>query len=361
MILDSLSKRTVVVGLSGGVDSSLAAKLLTDQGHNVIGIFLKNWEDGSEQCSVAEDLRDAESVAEKLEIPFHTCNFSKEYWDDVFQYFLKENQAGRTPNPDILCNKYIKFGVFLKKAKELGADFIATGHYAKKVFNQHSDQFELHVPADKNKDQTYFLHALTQEQLSRSLFPLADLQKTQVRTLAEEFGFSNFQKKDSTGICFIGKRNYSEFLQQYISKKPGNIVTADGQAVGKHIGLSFYTIGQRKELGIGGIQGFPEKPWFVVRKDMEQNELMVGQDEELLLVDKLVAQKLTWIGTLPFQKSFKCQAKIRYRQKAVDCTVHVIAENRVEVIFKSAQRAVTSGQSVVFYVGEVCLGGGEIE
>ena len=357
----AIPPQKVVVGLSGGVDSSVAAKLLKDQGYEVIGVFLKNWEETSEQCIAEEDLRDAENIAKQLEIPFFTFNFSKQYWNDVFEYFLKENRLGRTPNPDILCNKYIKFGIFHEKAKALGADYIATGHYAKKVFNKTKKAYELHIPADTNKDQTYFLHAITQKQLARSIFPLENLKKKQVREIAQKHGFTNHEKKDSTGICFIGKRNYSQFLQQYLAKTPGNISTPKKQIIGKHIGLSFYTIGQRKELDIGGQKGFPEKPWFVIKKDLENNVLIVSQDETLLFSKKLTAQKINWITTTPSSQTFDCEARIRYRQAPFGCTIKPQTETQQEVIFQTPQRAIAPGQSIVFYDHGKCLGGGEIQ
>ena len=381
-------KTKVIVGLSGGVDSSVAAKLLVDQGYEVVGVFMKNWEDGTEHCSALEDMKDAEQVAKKMGIPFYTYDFSRQYWEEVFEYFIRENKAGRTPNPDILCNRYIKFGVFLDKAQELEADFIATGHYAKRVLNNASGEYELHIPEDKEKDQTYFLHALTQDQLSKALFPLENMQKNQVRSIAEEYGFLNATKKDSTGICFIGERNYSEFLQKYVSKNPGNIVTPEGQVIGKHIGLSFYTIGQRRELGIGGVTGAEEKPWFVIEKDFESNNLVVSQDENLLLKSELMATDLTWIGGVPPAEVFECQARIRYRQGLVACKIALMERKQTQGLeigdqgtkkrgvdlisnvrhpvhakahFKEPQRAVAPGQSVVFYQGDNCLGGGVIQ
>ncbi len=356
-----MTKRRVIVGLSGGVDSSVSAKLLLDQGYETIGVFLKNWDEKDKNCMAAEDVADARNVAAKLNIPFYVFDFSQEYRKHVFQYFLEENKAGRTPNPDILCNKFIKFGVFLEQTKKLGADFIATGHYARKVFNENTEQFELHIPVDKNKDQTYFLHALTQQQLEKSLFPLAKFTKPEVRKLAKEYGFKNAEKKDSTGICFIGKRPYSEFLQQYLAKKPGEIITQKRQIIGKHIGLSFYTIGQRKELGVGGVKDYRDAPWFVVEKRFKTNELMVSQDENLLLSTFLLATNLTWTcGRIPKEKFF-CEARIRYRQGSQSCAVKQISSDEVEVKFKTPQRAVTPGQSVVFYQGAVCLGGGVIK
>ncbi len=354
-----MKKNRVVVGLSGGVDSAVSAKLLLDQRYEVIGVFLKNWEE-DENCPAAVDALDARNVAKKLDIPFYTFNFSKEYWDQVFAYFLSENKKGRTPNPDILCNKFIKFGSFLEKAKELKADFIATGHYAKKFLNPETKKYELHVPIDKEKDQTYFLYALSQDQLAKALFPLTELTKSEVRKLAKKYGFENAGKKDSTGICFIGERNYSEFLQKYLDKKPGKIVTPEGEVVGDHIGLSFYTIGQRRELRIGGVRGAEEAPWFVIGKDKKKNELIVNQDEKLLFCGCLQADDLSWIsGEAPGSEIF-CEARIRYRQTSQSCLVRLDRKNKANVYFSTPQRAVTPGQSVVFYQGENCLGGGII-
>ncbi|MCF7905682.1 tRNA 2-thiouridine(34) synthase MnmA [Candidatus Gracilibacteria bacterium] len=355
------SKYRIAVGLSGGVDSSVAAKLLVDQGYEVIGIFMRNWEDDSPQCTAPRDALDAERVAKKLGIPFHEVNFAKEYWNEVFEYFLEENKRGRTPNPDILCNVYIKFGALLEKAKELGCELLATGHYAKKYWNEETHQWELHIPADRTKDQTYFLHALSQAQLASALFPLEDLEKHDVRRIAQETGFANAEKKDSTGICFIGERNYSEFLQKFIKKSPGNITEADTRKVlGEHMGLSFYTIGQRKELGIGGVKDFPDAPWFVVEKNFQSNELVVSQKEDKLLADSLSAENLTWIsGKSPAEK-FECGARIRYRSDVVPCTV-TLQKDTAQVTFKEPVRAITPGQSIVFYNGDVCVGGGEIQ
>ncbi len=355
----------IVVGLSGGVDSAVSAKLLVDQGHDVLGVFMKNWEENGPDCTATEDAIEAEKVAKKLGIKFHMVNFAKEYWNHVFQYFLKENEAGRTPNPDILCNKFVKFDAFLKEAKKLGAEKIAMGHYAK--VTEEGGVFRLEIPADTEKDQTYFLHALNQEQLSQSIFPLAELQKDEVRNIAREAGFTNAEKKDSTGICFIGERNYSEFLQKYLKKTPGKIREFVNQKiVGDHIGLSFYTIGQRKELGIGGVKGFDEAPWFVIRKDGEKNELIVSQDESLLEATELEARKFNWIAGKPPRAEFQVLGKIRYRDKGEKCDV-VIKNCRgtacsapVKIMFHTPVRAITAGQSVVLYDNNVCLGGGEI-
>jgi len=348
----------IVVGLSGGVDSAVAAKLLVDQGHEVIGIFMRNWEEGEPECTATEDALDAEKVAKELRIEFHMVNFAKEYWNHVFKYFLKENKAGRTPNPDILCNKFVKFDAFLKEAKKLDAEKIAMGHYAN--VSKDEELFKLEIPADKEKDQTYFLHALNQEQLSYALFPLAKLQKAEVRNIAHEAGFKNAEKKDSTGICFIGERNYSEFLQKYVKKSPGKIRDHQTQKIiGDHIGLSFYTIGQRKELGIGGVKGFEEAPWFVITKDRENNELIVSQDETLLDSTELETLNFNWIAGLPLSKKFEALGKIRYRDKGEMCDVVVEGES-VKVTFRKPVRAITAGQSIVLYENNVCLGGGEI-
>ncbi|MCF7917683.1 tRNA 2-thiouridine(34) synthase MnmA [Candidatus Gracilibacteria bacterium] len=355
-----MKKKKIVVGLSGGVDSSVAAKLLIDQGYEVLGVFMKNWDENGPECTASEDAAMAEKVAKHLHIPFHTANFTKEYWNDVFEYFLSENKAGRTPNPDILCNKYIKFGAFLTEAKKLGVDFIATGHYAKKVWNEKTNLYELHIPTDKEKDQTYFLHAISQEQLAQAIFPLQDLQKAEVRKIAKKEGFVTADKKDSTGICFIGERNYYDFLQKYLKKTPGDFIDADSEkVVGTHSGLSFYTIGQRKNLQIGGIRGFEEKPWFIIAKNFKDNQIIVSQDESKLDGIELTAHKLTWIsGNAPSEK-FECTARIRYRSRDVAC--YVSTKNDIaHVKFHSPVRAISPGQSVVFYDGDVCLGGGEI-
>jgi len=348
----------IVVGLSGGVDSAVAAKLLVNQGHEVIGVFMRNWEEGGPECTAIEDALEAEKVAKNLGIEFHMVNFAKEYWDHVFEYFLKENKAGRTPNPDILCNKFVKFDAFLKEAKKMKAEKIAMGHYAD--VSEEGGIFRLEIPADKEKDQTYFLHALNQEQLSHALFPLAELQKSEVRDIAREAGFLNAEKKDSTGICFIGERNYSEFLQKYVKKDPGKIRDHGTQKViGDHIGLSFYTIGQRKELGIGGVKGFDEAPWFVVRKDGASNELIVSQNETLLDSTELESQNFNWIVGAPPSEKFEALGKIRYRDNGEMCDV-IVEGKRVKVTFRKPVRAITAGQSIVLYDNDVCLGGGEI-
>ncbi len=356
--------------MSGGVDSSVAAKLLLDQGYEVIGVFMKTWDTNDPHCPASEDAADARSVAAKLSIPLYVFDFSKEYWRDVFEYFLEQNRQGRTPNPDILCNKYIKFEALWQKARELGADCIATGHYVSLKFNKNTEKSYICVPKDKGKDQTYFLYTLTQEQLARTLFPLADIEKKEVRRIARDLGLVTADKKDSVGICMVGDRNYTEFLQHYVSKSPGNIIDADTKkVVGEHMGLSFYTIGQRKTLGIGGVKGFPEAPWFVIKKDFKTNELVVSQDEEKLLGTDLMAINLHWIsGSVPAKK-FQCMAKIRYRSESTPCYAELVSASpesgsksgmTMNVTFDSPVRAISPGQSVVFYDGDVCLGGGEI-
>jgi len=353
-----MNKGCVVVGLSGGVDSSVTALLLKQQGYDVIGLFMKNWEDddSDEYCSSRQDLVDAASVADTIGIPLEAVNFSKEYKDRVFSYFLREYQAGRTPNPDILCNSEIKFKAFLEHAVNLGAEKIATGHYAK--IRELDGLFQLLKADDTSKDQSYFLHRLNQAQLSKAMFPLGNIQKSQVRKIAEQHSLSNFAKKDSTGICFIGERPFREFLTQYLPTQPGDMVTPAGKLVGKHVGLSFYTIGQRQGLGIGG-QGLP---WFVVDKDMHNNKLVVvqGHDHPLLLKSELSATKIHWIsGTVP-EIGHSYTAKTRYRQEDAACKIKPIDDDNLHFIFMEPQWAVTPGQSVVAYNDKVCLGGGII-
>jgi len=360
----------VVVGLSGGVDSSVSAKLLVEAGYEVIGIFMKNWEDKDDPlCPAAIDAADARAVADQLGIQFYSFNFAQEYWRDVFEDFLQAHRDGLTPNPDIWCNQYIKFKVFLEKAEELGADFLATGHYAKNYFNEKTGLQELQIPEDKAKDQTYFVYTLGQSQLQKVLFPLEDLDKSEVRRIAQEANFTNANKKDSTGICFVGERNYSKFLQEYLEKEPGDIIELEtGRVLGQHIGLSFYTFGQRRELHIGGVKGAKESPWFVVNKNFDQNRLEVSQDENQLLTSELKAHKLTWVaGKAPDKTNL--QARIRYRSEAVACEISSPDKGRcpakrdggvLRTTFASPVRAVTPGQSIVFYDGEICLGGGII-
>jgi tRNA-specific 2-thiouridylase len=353
-------KKHIVVGLSGGVDSSVAAWLLKKQGHQVTGVFMQNWvaDANDPHCSAQQDLSDARTVCDKLGIPLRTINFAKEYWDHVFQHFLDELALGRTPNPDILCNQEIKFKAFLNYALELGADFIATGHYAQT--NHHSDQVFLQRGADISKDQTYFLHRLDQHQLSHSWFPIGQLEKPAVRAIAHEAGFVTASKKDSTGICFIGERRFKEFLGEYLLAQPGDIETDQGELIGKHNGLMFYTLGQRQGLGIGGHKKYGEAPWYVLVKDIERNTLIVGQDSAhpLLMKNTLNCHQVNWITTPP-TLPLQCTAKIRYRQEDQSCIINQ-TETGYRVDFAQSQRAITPGQSVVFYQQDFCLGGGVI-
>jgi tRNA-specific 2-thiouridylase len=356
------SERNVIVGLSGGVDSSVAAYLLKEQGYNVQALFMKNWEedDKDEYCSAALDLEDSNKICEKLNITLHTRNFSTEYWDKVFSYFLDEYRLGRTPNPDVICNKEIKFKTFLEHALKIGANHIATGHYARVRYSD--GHFKLFKAKDLNKDQTYFLYALNQQQLSKSWFPLGDLTKPEVRQIAEKVGFSNFSKKDSTGICFIGERKFKEFLNRYIPSQPGEMRTHEGELIGRHDGLMFYTYGQRQGLGIGGLTNGSGDAWYVLEKDLEKNILYVGQghNHPMLFRSKLTATQVNWISDRPSNSSFQCMAKTRYRQQDQACTVSQLDKNTCEVVFDNPQRAITPGQSVVFYSKEECLGGGVI-
>lgn len=350
----------IIVGLSGGVDSSVATLLLLEQGYEVEALFMKNWDedDNDGYCTAEQDLSDAQKVADKLGVKLHTKNFSADYWDDVFEDFIQEHKKGRTPNPDVLCNQKIKFKVFLDHALSLGADKIATGHYAR--ITNYNDSYQLRTGLDPNKDQSYFLYLLGQLQLSKSLFPLGEISKTRVREIANDNGLITADKKDSTGICFIGERNFSEFLQTYLPKQQGNIVDENGQFIKHHQGLAFYTIGQRKGLEIGGGFSNSPKPWFVADKRIDKNELLVVQgDHPLLYHNALTTSKLHWIGKQP-TLPLVCQAKIRYRQASQECTIYAIADS-VKVIFNEPQRAVTPGQSIVFYQDDVCLGGAIIE
>ncbi|MDP2804881.1 MAG: tRNA 2-thiouridine(34) synthase MnmA [Gallionellaceae bacterium] len=357
------SRRCVVVGMSGGVDSSVTALLLKQQGYEVIGLYMKNWEDDSdsEYCPYRQDLIDAISVADIIGIPFEAVNFSKEYKDRVFSYFLREYEAGRTPNPDILCNSEIKFKAFLEHAIRLGADAIATGHYAQ--VQEINGTFNLLKAKDSSKDQSYFLHRLNQQQLSNSLFPLGNILKSQVRDIAREHGLSNHAKKDSTGICFIGERPFREFLNRYLPTKPGDMLTPDGKQVGKHMGLSFYTIGQRQGLGIGGSRDSSSEPWFVAAKDMAKNQLIVvqGHDHPALLSSQLRAIDMHWISGTSADTSRSYAAKTRYRQQDAACRIDLRDPKNAHFSFEQAQWAATPGQSVVIYDGEICLGGGIIE
>lgn len=351
----------VIVGMSGGVDSSVSALLLSQQGYQVEGLFMKNWDedDGTEYCTAKVDLEDARQVCEKLNIPLNTANFAAEYWDQVFENFLTEYDAGRTPNPDVLCNREIKFKVFLEYAELLGADYIATGHYARL---DHNKATSLLRGLDDNKDQSYFLYAVSEQAFAKTLFPIGDLIKPQVRKLAEQHDLVTYDKKDSTGICFIGERRFKDFLEQHIAAKPGNIITTDGEVIGQHQGSVFYTLGQRGGLGIGGVKGRPEAPWYVVSKDVENNVLRVvqGHDNPLLYTSALAAEQLHWINGLPTSTAFDCTAKTRYRQADQQCRVTLSEAAGCVVDFTSPQWAVTPGQSVVFYNDELCLGGGII-
>lgn len=345
------SEITVVVGMSGGVDSSVTALITKLQGYRVLGLFMKNWDetnpDGS--CTADADYQDVIKVCEKLDIPYYSVNFVKEYWDGVFSEFLEDYKKGFTPNPDILCNREIKFKVFYQKAKLLGADFLATGHYCQVKDGQ------LLKAVDQNKDQTYFLYAVERGVFKDVLFPIGHLPKPKVRELAEKFDLATKAKKDSTGICFIGERNFKEFLSQYIQSVKGNFVDINGKVLGQHDGVCFYTLGQRKGMGIGG----PGAAWFVVAKNFDRNEVVLaqGDDHPALYADGLTAVELNWLSDVP--ETFKCSAKVRYRQTEQPCTV-TREGNTVKVIFDRPQRAMTPRQSVVFYIGEKCVGGGII-
>ena len=353
--------KTVVVGMSGGVDSSVAAYLLKEQGYNVIGLFMNNWEETDDNgvCTAEQDFSDVRRVASLLNIPYYSVNFAKEYMDRVFSYFLAEYNAGRTPNPDVLCNREIKFKEFKQKAKELGADYIATGHYCDILHD--GDTHYLLKAKDQNKDQTYFLNQLSQSQLEGVLFPLGKLDKSEVRRIAEEQGFVTAKKKDSTGICFIGERNFRNFLQTYLPNKKGKMMTYDGKVLGEHLGLMYYTIGQRRGLNIGGQKGDDGSRWFVIEKDLKNNILYVAHGAEDRLYSKgLIMNECNWIPSRPQQDTFKCTAKFRYRQPEQNCTVHIL-KDRIEVEFEERQRAITEGQYAVFYDGDKCIGGGIIE
>ena len=357
------SKEKIIVGMSGGVDSSVAALLLLKQGYEVEGLFMKNWEedDSDEYCAAAEDLADAQSVCDELGIKLHSINFATEYWDRVFKHFLDEYSAGRTPNPDILCNKEIKFRAFLDHALNLGADKIATGHYVRTATVDGKEQ--LLRGLDNNKDQSYFLYTLNQYQLSHSLFPVGEYQKEKIRELAEQHGLTTFNKKDSTGICFIGERRFDTFLKQYLPAKPGDIKTTEGEVIGTHSGLMYYTMGQRKGLGIGGMQNAKEDAWFVVDKNLDNNTLIVGQghNHPRMLHNTLECKQLHWIDPKAITSPMSCTAKNRYRQPDQECKLEQIGDDHYRVHFIEPQRAITPGQSVVFYQNEICLGGGIIE
>ena len=358
------AKKKVIIGMSGGVDSSVSAFILQQQGYQVEGLFMKNWEedDDTDYCTAAADLADAQAVADKLGMKLHKINFAAEYWDNVFEHFLSEYKAGRTPNPDILCNKEIKFKAFLEYAAEdLGANYIATGHYVRRSGND--DNAQLLRGLDENKDQSYFLYALNKKQIGQSLFPVGEIEKPIVRKIAEDLGLATAKKKDSTGICFIGERKFKDFLARFLPAQPGEIRTVDGKVVGHHDGLMYHTLGQRKGLGIGGVKGLSEDPFYVVEKDLINNVLVVaqGHDNSALLSSGLIASQLTWVDMQPLRENLCCTVKTRYRQADIPCEIQPLDNNTIKVIFDEPQIAVTPGQSAVFYLGEVCLGGGIIE
>lgn len=353
----------VIVGMSGGVDSSVAARLLLDQGYEVEGLFMKNWDedDGTEYCTAIQDLEDASRVCAKLGIELKTANFAAEYWDKVFEYFLEEYRALRTPNPDVLCNSEIKFKVFLELAETLGAEYIATGHYAR-VIREKGDSAKLYKGLDSNKDQSYFLHAVSQSAFNKALFPLGELEKSEVREIARQNQFDNSEKKDSTGICFIGERRFRDFLKTYIPAQPGEIETVDGQPVGAHEGLMYYTFGQRQGLGIGGVSNRPDEPWYVAGKDIERNVLQVAQgDHPSLFNSELNCKDIYFIdGQAPVEgETLSC--KTRYRQTDQNCQISRETDCSWSIKFEQAQRAITPGQYAVLYKGDHCLGGGIID
>lgn len=358
------SKTRVVVGMSGGVDSSVTALLLKEQGYDVIGVFMKNWDDTDEfgVCTATEDYKDVALVANKIGIPYYSINFEKEYWDKVFTYFLDEYKKGRTPNPDVMCNKEIKFKAFLDYAMELGAEYVATGHYARVTRDENGVTHMLRG-IDNNKDQTYFLNQLSQEQLSKVMFPLGEMNKKEVRRIAEEADLATAKKKDSTGICFIGEKDFKTFLMNYLPAQPGKMLTLDGEVMGQHDGLMYYTIGQRKGLGIGG-NGTSNEPWFVIGKDLAKNELYVGQGYEnpVLYATHLNASDFSFTNHSEKPATFHCTAKFRYRQTDVGVTVHLDKEsNTAQIEFDEPARAITPGQAIVLYDGDECIGGGTID
>ncbi|STX51330.1 tRNA (5-methylaminomethyl-2-thiouridylate)-methyltransferase [Legionella busanensis] len=352
-------KVKVIVGMSGGVDSSVAAWLLKEQGYHVEGLFMKNWEQDDEDnyCPAAIDLADAQAVANQLGIHLHTINFSAEYWDRVFAHFLQEYEAGRTPNPDVLCNKEIKFKAFLNHALTLGADFIATGHYAK------VEDGNLFKAKDRDKDQTYFLNAVNKEALAKTLFPVGDYLKSEIRSFAANLNLVTSQKKDSTGICFIGEKRFKSFLNEFILAQPGKIMSSDGMMLGQHDGLMFYTIGQRQGLGIGGRYDSGDEPWYVVDKDTETNTLIVaqGKDHPMLYAQGLICSNIHWLALYEDKLPLTCYAKTRYRQPDQACVISPAIDTGHCVMFSTPQRAVTPGQYIVFYDRNQCLGGAIIE
>lgn len=353
----------VIVGMSGGVDSSVAAWLLKEQGYVVEGLFMKNWEqdDNDGFCPAALDLADAQAVCNQLQIPLHTVNFAKEYWDRVFEHFLSEYQLGRTPNPDVLCNKEIKFNAFLNHAVKLGADYIATGHYAKNKVEGNLGY--LYKAKDREKDQTYFLHAVAPEALAKTLFPIGDYTKPEIRQFAKDLGLVTQAKKDSTGICFIGEKRFKSFLQEFMLSKPGDIKNMNNEVLGRHDGLMFYTLGQRQGLGIGGMQDSTDDPWYVVDKDTQNNTLYIAQGNQhpMLFAKGLICSPIHWLSDLKNNLPLSCYAKTRYRQQDQACLISPLDANHHNVIFSEPQRAVTPGQYIVFYDKNQCLGGATIE
>lgn len=361
---DTVRGKRIVVGLSGGVDSAVAALLLKDAGADVQALHMTNWEDDEGYCTAAADLQDARRICERLDVPLHHVNFALEYRERVFEHFLSEYRAGRTPNPDVLCNREIKFGVFRTYAKRLGAERLATGHYAR--IRYVGGKAQLWKAADRNKDQSYFLHAVGEAALAETLLPLGELSKGEVRGIARDRDLNVHDKKDSTGICFIGERPFREFLAQYLPARPGPIRTPDGRTLGEHAGLMYYTIGQRQGLGIGGLKDAGDAPWYVAAKDLNENALIVVQGEHpLLYSDELDATAASWIGHPPDAlrraELLSCRAKVRYRQTDKDCKVGTSTDGKLTVSFDEPQRAVAPGQSVVFYQGERCLGGAVID
>ena len=356
-------KAKVIVGMSGGVDSSVAAWLLLNQGYQVEGLFMKNWEqdDTHEFCPAAQDLADAQAVCNQLHITLHSVNFSKQYWDRVFAHFLSEYEQGRTPNPDVLCNREIKFNAFLNHALSLGADYIATGHYAKNRIDGHIGY--LYKAKDRDKDQTYFLHAIEPSALAKTLFPIGEYNKPQIRAFAKKLGLVTHAKKDSTGICFIGEKRFKTFLQEFILTKPGDIKDMQGDILGQHDGLMFYTLGQRQGLGIGGLQNATEEPWYVVDKELTENILYVAQGSQhpMLYAQGLICSSIHWLADCKDNLPLTCYAKTRYRQMEQACMISPQDKNQHYVMFSSPQRAVTPGQYVVFYDKNQCLGGAIIE
>ncbi len=350
----------IILGMSGGVDSSVAAWRLLQQGYEVHGLFMSNWDDDDAYCTAAQDYQDARQVCEQLQIPLHKVDFAAEYRQRVFEHFLAEYRAGRTPNPDVLCNREIKFGVCFDYARRLGADLVATGHYARV---ENAAPTRLLKAVDASKDQSYFLHSVAASALARTRFPIGDLQKSAVRRIAQDLALPVFDKKDSTGICFIGERPFRDFLAQYLPAQPGDIEALGGRRLGRHHGLMYYTLGQRQGLGIGGDDQSTGEPWYVAGKDLQRNVLQVvqGANHPALLQQSLSAIQSTWIAGAPPAARFTCTAKVRYRQTDQPCEVHVSAPERCEVHFAAAQRSITPGQYVVFYQQEMCLGGAVIE